>query len=164
MRPTVSAASDRVERRKHEVARLGRLQRGLCGLGVAELADQNRVRVMTEGAPKRLAEGLFEPDLALVDDAAAIVCRISIGSSIVRMCCFRVRFMKSIIAASVVVFPSRRAGDEDQPAVLPGEVLHADRHVELLEARHGFDHAESERGRAALAISVDAEARQEPSW
>ena len=31
--------------------------------------------------------------------------RISIGSSIVMMCCRRFRFMKSIIAASVVVFP-----------------------------------------------------------
>jgi hypothetical protein len=33
------------------------------------------------------------------------LCSTSIGSSIVTMCCFRVLFMWSIIAASVVVFP-----------------------------------------------------------
>ena len=64
---------DRVQRREHEVARLGRLQRGLRGLGVAQLADQDRVGVLAERAAQRLAERLgVEPDLALVDDAAVV--------------------------------------------------------------------------------------------
>ena len=45
---------DRVQRREDEVAGLGRLQRGLRGLGVAELADQDHVRVLAERAPQRL--------------------------------------------------------------------------------------------------------------
>ena len=42
---------DRVQRREHEVAGLRRLQRGLCGLGVAELADQDRVGVLAQRTP-----------------------------------------------------------------------------------------------------------------
>ena len=49
---------DRVQRREDEVARLGRLERGLRRLGVAELADQDRVRVLAERAPQRLGEAL----------------------------------------------------------------------------------------------------------
>jgi len=65
---------DRVERREHEVSRLGRLQGGLGRLRVAELTDQDRVRVLAEGAAKRLAEALgVEADLALADDRAVVV-------------------------------------------------------------------------------------------
>ena len=64
---------DRVHRREDEVAGLGRLERGLRGLGVAELADQDHVRVLAQRAAQRLAERLgVEPDLALVDDAALV--------------------------------------------------------------------------------------------
>ena len=60
---------DRVQRREDEVAGLGGLERGLRGLGVAELADQDRVGVLAQCAPQRLAEALgVEADLALVDD------------------------------------------------------------------------------------------------
>ena len=63
---------DRVQGREDEVARLGRLERGLRGLGVAELADQDRVRILAEHAAERLAEALgVEADLALVDDRAS---------------------------------------------------------------------------------------------
>ena len=47
---------DRVERREHEVARLGGLQRRLRGLRVAKLADQDHVRVLAQRASKRLHE------------------------------------------------------------------------------------------------------------
>ena len=64
---------DRVQRREHEVARLGGLQRRLRGLGVAKLADQDHVRVLAQCAPERLHEvGRVESDLALVDDARVV--------------------------------------------------------------------------------------------
>ena len=70
------------------MARLRRLEGGLGRLGVAQLADQDHVRVLAQHAPERLAEALgVEPDLTLVDDRSRSVCRISIGSSIVTMCC-----------------------------------------------------------------------------
>src|SRR5207253_7398279 len=60
---------DRMQRREDEVARLGRLERGLRGLGVAELADQDRVRVLAERTAEGLAEVLgVEATLALVAD------------------------------------------------------------------------------------------------
>ena len=46
---------DRVQRREDEMAGLGGLQRGLRGLGVAQLADQDHVRVLAEHAAERLA-------------------------------------------------------------------------------------------------------------
>ena len=64
---------DGVHRREDEVAGLGGLQRGLGGLAVAQLADQDHVRVLAERAAERLVEGLgVEPDLTLVDDAALV--------------------------------------------------------------------------------------------
>ena len=64
---------DRVHRREDEVAGLGRLERRLGGLGVAELADQDHVGVLAQHAPDRGEERLgVEPDLALVDDAALV--------------------------------------------------------------------------------------------
>ena len=64
---------DRVQRREDEVARFRRLQRGLRGLGVAQLADQDRVRVLAERAAEGLAEALgVEADLALVDDRLVV--------------------------------------------------------------------------------------------
>ncbi len=55
------------------MAGLRRLQRRVRGLGVAQLADQDHVRVLPEHAPQCLleADGV-EADLALVDDAAAV--------------------------------------------------------------------------------------------
>ena len=65
---------DRVERREDEVARLGGLQGRLRGLGVAELADQDHVRVLAEHPAERLREALgVEADLALVDDRAPVL-------------------------------------------------------------------------------------------
>ena len=56
------------------MARLGRLERGLGRFRVAELADQDHVRVLPQRAPKRLAERLrVQSDLALVHDAAQVL-------------------------------------------------------------------------------------------
>src|SRR4029450_2321498 len=64
------ARVDRVECREDEVARLGSLESRLGGLLVAELADEDHVRVLAQNAPKRLEIRLrIEPHLALVHDA-----------------------------------------------------------------------------------------------
>ena len=141
---------DRVQRREDEVARLGGLERGLGRLRVAELADQDRVRILAEHAPQRLGEvGRVEPDLALVDDAVAVgmqdLDRILDRDDV-------------LVARAVDVVEHRRerrrlaragrAGDEHEAAVLLGEPLHARRQAQLLEARDvARDHAERERDR-----------------
>ena len=52
------------------------------------------------------------------------------------------------------------ARDEDQPALLLGELLDARRQVQALEVRHlAGDDAEGDRHVAALAERVDAEPR-----
>jgi hypothetical protein len=64
---------DRVHRGEDEVAGLGGLERRLGRLGIAQLADQDHVRVLAQHAADRGEERLgVEPDLALVDDAAVI--------------------------------------------------------------------------------------------
>ena len=163
MRPTVSAASIVCSVESTRWPGLGRLQRGLRRLGVAELADQDRVRVLAQRAPQRLAERLgVEPDLALVDDAAVVgmqdLDRVLDRDDVLLPVAVHVvdhrRERRRLSRAG-------RAGDEDEAAVLLGELLDARRQVELLEARHGLrDDAEGERGRAALPVGVDAEARE----
>ena len=145
------------------MARLGGLKRGLGGLGVAQLADQDRVRILAEHAAQRLREvGGVEPDLTLVDDAVAVgmedLDRVLDRDDV-------------LVARAVDVVEHRRerrrlaragrARDEHEPAVLLGEALHARRQAQLLEARDvAGDHAERERDVAALAVGVDAETGQ----
>ena len=154
---------DGVHRREHEVARLGRLERGLRGLRVAELADEDHVGVLAERAPERLLERLgVEPDLALVDDAAVV----------------GVEDLDRVLDRDDVLLPrpvdvadhrgerrrlprAGRAGDEDEAAVLLGEPRDAGRQARAgRRSARARDHAEGERDRAALAEGVDAEARQ----
>jgi hypothetical protein len=154
---------DRVHRREHEVAGLGRLQRGLRRLRVAKLADQDHVRVLPQRASKRLLERLgVEPDLTLVDDAAVV----------------GMDDLDRVLDRDDVLLPrpvhvvdhrrerrrlprAGRAGHEDEPAVLLGELPHAVRQAQLVEVRHrAGDDAKGERDRAALAEGVHAEARQ----
>ena len=154
---------DRVQGGEDEVARLGRLERGVRGLGVAELADQDHVRVLTEDAAQRLLEARgVEADLALVDDAAAV----------------RVQDLDRVLDRDDVLPPGAvdvvdhrrerrrlaragRAGDEHETAALLGEPGDAAREPELEEVRDlARDHAEGKRGRATLAKPVDPEARQ----
>src|SRR5207237_4900587 len=127
------------ERPEHEVSRLGCQQRTLRSPGIARLAYQDRVRVLTECATQRLPERLrVETDLALVDDAAAVgmedLDRILDRDDV-------------LLAVAVHVIDhrrerrrlprARRTGDEDQAAVLVRELLHAGRQVQLLERRDG---------------------------
>ncbi len=145
------------------MAGLGGLQRGLGGLAVAQLADQDHVRVLTERAAERLVERLgVEPDLALVDDAALVAVQDL----------DRILDRDDVLPARLVdVADDRRerrrlagaggAGDEDEPAVLLGEALDAAGQVEAREVGHlARDDAEGERDVAALPEGVDAEARQ----
>ena len=95
-----------VQRGEHEVAGLGGGDRDRGRLEVAQLADQDDVRVLAQHVPQRGREVLgVRADLALVDDAAAVVCRYSIGSSIVMMCADRVLLATSSRLASVVDLP-----------------------------------------------------------
>ena len=57
MRLIASVASTRVQRREDEVAGLGRRQRGLDGLLVAHLADEDDVRVLAQDAAQGALEG-----------------------------------------------------------------------------------------------------------
>ena len=143
--------------------RLRGLQRGLRRLGVAELADQDRVGILPKHAAERLAEALgVEPDLALVDDAAAVgmedLDRILDRDDV-------------LVACPVDVVEHRREGrrlaragrarDEHEAAVLVREPLHARGHAELVEAGHfARNDAEGERGGAALPEHVDPEPGQ----
>ena len=89
-------------------------------------------------------------------------CRISIGSSIVTMCCRRVRLMWSIIDASVVVLPEPVAPvTSTRPRRSSARRVTPSGKAEREEVRDlARDHAECERRRAALPESVDAEAWQ----
>ena len=83
------------------------LQRGLGGVGVAELADQDDVG-SCRSARRRASsnDAVSSPTSRWLTMQLTSSWRISIGSSIVTMCCCRVRLMWSMTAASVVVFPS----------------------------------------------------------
>ena len=60
--------------REHEVAGLGRGQRGRDRLEVAHLADEDDVGVLAQHVLQRLGERVrVLPDLALVDDRALVV-------------------------------------------------------------------------------------------
>ncbi len=163
MRPTVSAASIvcSVERTRWPDSAAWS---AVCAVSASRSSPMRiDVRVLAQRAAERLAERLgVEADLALVDDAALV----------------RMEDLDRVLDRDDVLPPrpvhvvdhrgerrrlsrAGRAGDEDQAAVLLGELLDADRQAQLLEARHGLrDDAEGERDGAALAVRVDAEAGQ----
>ena len=63
----------RVQRREHEVTRVRRLERGVERLEVANLADEDDVRILPQHAAQRLREaGGVGADLALVDVAVDV--------------------------------------------------------------------------------------------
>ena len=87
MRSMVSERVHGVQRREHEVARLGRAQGGVDGLLVAHLADQDHVRVLAQDAPQRALEDAVScPTSRWLTIELRSRCRNSIGSSIVTMC------------------------------------------------------------------------------
>ena len=64
---------DGVHGAEHQVARVGGRQRDLHRLGVADLADEDHVRILAQDVPQRLgvAAGVGA-DLALADDAPLV--------------------------------------------------------------------------------------------
>ena len=141
---------DGVHRREDEVSRLGRLERSLRGLGVAKLADQDRVRILPERAAQGLAEARrVEPHLALIDD------RQLVGVEDLDRILDRhdVRPARAVDAIEHRrerrrLAGARRAGDEDEPALLFGERLDARRQAQLGEGKNGGgDHAQRHRDR-----------------
>jgi hypothetical protein len=68
-------AAGRVQRAEHEVARLRRPDRGLDRLEVAHLADEDHVRVLTQGTRRSASAklGHVVADLALVDDRLLVL-------------------------------------------------------------------------------------------
>ena len=152
-----------MKRRHDEVTGLGGLERDLCGLGVAKLADEDDVRILTQRTAQRLAERRrVQADLALVDDAALLL----------------VDDLDRILDRQHVVPPravdvidhrregrrltrARCAGNKNEAAQLVRETLDARRHAELPERRDDRrDDAEREAHLLALAEDVDAETRK----
>ncbi len=144
------------------MARLRSFERRLGALGVAELAEQDDVGVLAQHPLDRREVGLgVDPDLALVDDAATVL----------------VEDLDRILDRDDVLVPcpvdvvdhrrergrlsrARGAGAEDEAALFFSKAGDAGRQAQLFEGRNVLrDHAECERGRAALAKAVDAEAR-----
>ena len=153
---------ERVHGGEHEVAGLGGGERRAHGLLVAHLADQDHVGVLAQDAPHRAGEALrVGADLALVDDRAFVFVQIL----------DRVLERDDVVAAGAVdVVDHRRqrralaraggAGDEDDPALLLGQVGDDFGQAEVLDrADLEGDRAADDRGRAALFEDVDAVAR-----
>ena len=145
------------------MARFRRLERGLGGLGVAQLADEDDVRVLAQGPAQRLAEiGRIQPDLALVDDATLVgmedLDRVLDRDDVLRPGLVHVVDHRG---EGRRLSRARGAGDEDEAAVLLGERLDDGRDAELLERGNVLrDDAEGEARGPALAVGVDAEARE----
>ena len=153
----------RVHGREHEVAGLGGRQGGPHRLLVTHLADQDHVGVLTQDAAHGTAEGFgVHPDLALVDDRLAVAMQI-----LDRI------LDRHDVPGLVLVDPvddrrqrrrlagARGAGEQNQAALLFGDLFDRLRQPELLNRPHREgDHTGHDRNRAALAERVDAEARQ----
>ena len=155
---------DGVHGREDEVARLGRLQRGLGRLGVAELSDQDHVGVLAQRAAERLREGVgVEADLALVDDAAVVGVQ-ELDRVLDRDDVLAARAVDVVdrATASVVDFPEPVAPvTRTRPRCSSASRADSLGQAQLRRSRDlGGDDAEGERGRAALLEAVDAEARE----
>ena len=152
-----------VQRRQHQVAGLGRGDRGLDRLVVAHLADQDHVGVLSQRAPERGGEAPgVDLHLALVDDRLLVAVQEL----------DRVLDRDDVLAALGVDVVDHRgerrrlaraggAGAQDQPALLVRDALEHDRQPELA---HGHDldrdDAQHQADRAALLENVAAEAAE----
>ena len=151
----------RVQRGKHQVTRLRCLQRGPDGLRIPHLSDQDHIGVLAHGISERGEEVWgVEADLSLVDR------RHRIG----------VDDLDGILDRDDVHRPSQvdvadhrgergglaRAGgtrDQDQPALLVGELAHHVGHLEFLERRPAdADLSQHHAHGAALMEDVHAKA------
>ncbi len=117
------------------MAGLGGVERRLDGLVVAHLADEDDVRILAQRAAQRLGErGRVDRDLALVDDrlmvAVEVLDRILDRHDVRRPRRVDVidhRGERGALAAA------GRAGDEDQAALLLGDLLEDGRQPELVD-------------------------------
>ena len=97
----------RVQRAERQVARLGNAQRRLCRLQIAQLADEDDVRIFAKGRAQRVGEPVrVAVHLALVDQAALVLMdvldRILDREDVLVAA---LSLILSIIAASVVDLP-----------------------------------------------------------
>src|SRR3954453_12911759 len=159
-RGPVSPAGGGVDGGEDEVAGLGRREGSANGLLVAHLADQDHVGVLAQDAAHRPGEAFgVRADFALVDDRAFVFVQVL----------DRVLEGDDVIGPGAVdVVDHRRqrralaraggAGDEDDPALLFGQLGHHLRQPQLLDgADVEGDRAADDRDRAALPEGVDAE-------
>ena len=154
-RLTVSAAST--------VWTVEKTRRGVHRLLVAHLADEDHVRVLAQDAAQALLEGAdVHPDLALVDRGVLVW----------------VQELDGVLERDDVPRPggvdvvdhrregrrlarARGAGEQDDAALLLGELADDGRQVEVVDrADVHRDRADDQRDAAALGEGVDAEARE----
>ncbi len=153
----------RVQRAEHEVAGLGRGERGRDRLEVAHLADEDHVGVLAKRGAESLGEARrVDADLALVDDAALVTVHELDG----------ILDRQDVLGAGAVHLVDQRgerrrlpragrAGHEDEAARLLGERVERRREAELLERLDRLrDESEGRADGAALEVDVDAEAGQ----
>ena len=152
--------ADRVQRREHEVAGLGRGERGLHRLDVAHLTDEDDVGVLAQHPLQRGVEvGGVGADLALVDDRALV------GVQDLDRVLDRDDVPVVVVVDEVDHRAERRrlartgrSGDEDEAALVIGELADDGRQPERLERRDVALHAaQHETDRAALAHDVHTE-------
>ena len=151
---------ERVQRREHQVPGLGGEQRGLDGLVIAHLADQDHVGILTQRAAQRVRERLrVDRDLALVDDrmmvAVQVLDRVLDRHDVRRARRVDVvdhrRQRRALAAAG-------RAGHEDEAALFGRDPLEHRREAELVDRLDPHrDHAKDQADRAALLEDVDTE-------
>ena len=126
----------RVQRREHEVTRLGRLDRDRHGLEVAQLADEHDVGILAQrSAQRRLERARVHAHLPLRDDALLVLVHEL----------DRILDRDHVLAALAVdeideraerrrLARSRGPGDEHEPSREVAELLHFVGNAELLDA------------------------------
>ena len=125
----------RVERREHEVARLGREQGGFDRLEVAHLADQDHVGVLAQGGAHGVGERpRVGRHLALVDDRLVVLVqeldRVLDGHDV-----HAPRAVDVVHHAGQrrALAAARRAGDQDEAAFLVGDLRDDRRQAQFLD-------------------------------
>ena len=151
----------RVQRAEHQVAGLRRLDRDRDGLEVAQLADQDDVRILAQRRAQRVLERVgVRAHLALVDQALLVLVdeldRILDRDDV-------------ILARLVDVVDHRaqrrrlaragRAGDEHQPLVQLAQLQDVRRQAELLG---GQDLRRDDAEHRARALAIGEDVRAEP--
>ena len=155
--------ADGVQRREHQVAGLGGGERGLHRLDVADLSDEDDVRVLPQHALQRGVEiGGVGSDLTLVDDRALV--RVQDLDRVLDRHDVPVVVVVDVIdhrAERRRLARAGRSGDEDETALVVGELADDGRQPERLERRDvALDAPQHEADRAALAHHVHAEAAE----